>query len=74
VAAGPAAWGQTIARALQSADVVGVMLHHSAMTADDRRMLSDLIGQVVDHERVTVRQMRDAANAAEMAQGRERCV
>lgn len=74
VAAGPAAWGQTIARALQSADVVGVMLHHAAMTADDRRMLGDLIGQVVDHERVTVRQMSDAANVARIAQGPERCI
>ena len=40
---GAAHWGETIARAIAPGATVGFMLHHAAMSADDRRMLSDLL-------------------------------
>ncbi len=58
---GAARWGETIAGTVSPGATVGVMLHHAVMTADDRRMLGELL-QVLAHEpQATVRQMFDIA-------------
>jgi hypothetical protein len=40
---GASRWGEVIARAMASGGTIGFMLHHAVMTADDRRMLHELL-------------------------------
>jgi hypothetical protein len=60
---GAARWGETIARAVAPGATIGFMLHHAVMSADDRRMLSELLQVLVEHPH-PVRPMLDIAMAA----------
>ena len=58
VAAGPDAWGVTIARRLHSAGApVGLMLHHAVMAREDRRLLDELLRLLAGHAAVKFRPM-----------------
>jgi hypothetical protein len=62
-------WGETIARIIASHQPVGLMLHHAVMTADDRRMLCDLLDLLVEHPHAVVRPMYDIATASQASRG-----
>jgi predicted deacetylase len=64
---GAASWGRTIARAIVPGATVGVMLHHAVMSADDRRMLAELVQLLVESPH-PVRQMLAIATRREAAQ------
>jgi predicted deacetylase len=70
---GAARWGQTIARAFAPGRTIGVMLHHAVMTADDRRMLRDLLHLLVERSNVNLRQMFDIADASQVSGGIPSC-
>jgi hypothetical protein len=57
---GAGRWGETIAHAIAPGTTVGFMLHHAAMSAEDRRMLSDLLKVLAGHPH-PMRQMVDIA-------------
>lgn len=58
---GTARWGESIARHIVPGATVGVMLHHAVMTADDRRMVSELLLVLERAPHATVRQLFDIA-------------
>ena len=60
---GDARWGETIAGAIGPGATVGFMLHHAAMSAGDRRMLSELLEVLAGYPH-PVRQMLDIATAS----------
>ena len=60
---GAARWGETIAGAIGPGATVGFMLHHAAMSAGDRRMLSELLEVLAGYPH-PVRQMLDIATAS----------
>lgn len=62
---GAAPWGESIARHIVPGATVGVMLHHAVMTADDRRMVSELLLVLERTPHATVRQLFDIATAFE---------
>lgn len=62
---GAAFWGETIAGTIAPGATVGVMLHHAVMSADDRRMLSELLRVLERAPHVAVRQMFDIARGNE---------
>jgi hypothetical protein len=70
---GAATWGQTIARVLGSGRTTGFMLHHAVMTADDRRMLGELLEVLAEHSHVTARQMLDIRTASHVSGGIPSC-
>ena len=70
---GAVRWGETIARTISSGRPVGLMLHHAAMTADDRRMLSDLLNVLTEHSNADVRPMFDLATASHKSRGLPSC-
>jgi predicted deacetylase len=75
---GPVRWGETIARAIAPGATIGIMLHHAIMTADDRRMLSDLLQVLEGGPHATVRQMFDIAASGrplnrEFREGHQSC-
>ena len=62
---GAARWGESIARTVAPGATVGVMLHHAVMTADDRRMVSELLLVLERAPHATVRQLFDVARGDE---------
>jgi hypothetical protein len=64
---GAARWGESIARAIvhRTRPTVGVMLHHAVMTADDRRMVRELLLVLERAPHATVRQLFDIARGYE---------
>lgn len=71
--AGTVRWGETIARTIAAGQPIGVMLHHAAMTATDRRMLSDLLRVLTAHPDVAVRCISDFASTPPISQGTSSC-
>jgi predicted deacetylase len=68
-------WGETIARTIAAGRTIGVLLHHAVMTADDRRMLSELLRVfVAERSNATVCPMPDIARAPHSSRGRPSCV
>jgi predicted deacetylase len=57
-------WGERIASAIAPGRTVGVMLHHAAMTADDRRMLGDLLDVLAASPDVGLLSMLDSKAAS----------
>ncbi len=70
---GPIAWGETIARAIVPGATVGIMLHHAVMTADDHRMVSDLLEALTARQSISVRHMVDIAIPSHDSRGRYSC-
>ena len=55
---GAGAWSATIAGAIATATTpVGMMLHHAVMTADDRRLFSELLTLITTHPMARIRSM-----------------
>jgi predicted deacetylase len=53
-------WGMAIAsRIATAASPIGLMLHHAVMTADDRRLLSELLAVLSTHQTVRLRTMSE---------------
>jgi hypothetical protein len=70
---GSIAWGETIACAIAPGATVGIMLHHAVMTADDHRMLSDLLNILAGRSFITVQQMCDIAIPSHPPRGLHSC-
>ncbi len=70
---GAADWGKTIARAIAPGATVGVMLHHAAMSAGDRCMLSDLLHVLTEGSNAVVRPMLDIATGSHVSRGIPSC-
>jgi len=65
--------GEAIARRIASGQPVGIMLHHAVMTADDRRMLTDLLRLLTARPEVAMRPMFDFANGSQVSRGTPSC-
>jgi hypothetical protein len=70
---GPVAWGERIAQAFATGTLIGFMLHHAVMTADDHRLLIELFDLIV-HSHVAVRHMFDIATTTDHPGGLQSCV
>jgi predicted deacetylase len=70
---GAVLWGEAIARTIASRQPIGIMLHHAVMTADDRRMLCDLLDLLAGHANAVVRPMFDFAAASQIPRGKRSC-
>lgn len=70
---GAVGWGEAIARTIASHQPIGFMLHHAVMTADDRRMLCDLLDVLATHPASAVRPMCDIATASQVSRGKPSC-
>ena len=70
---GAARWGETIARAIVLHAPIGVLLHHAVMTADDRRMFSELLQVLTEHSNAVVPPMLDIAAASHVSGGISSC-
>jgi hypothetical protein len=73
VRSGTVRWGETIAGTIAPGRPIGFMLHHAAMTADDRRMLSDLLHVLTERSNAIVRPMFDLAAGTHVSRGIPSC-
>jgi hypothetical protein len=73
VGTGPEHWAATIARTIAGRHLVGVMLHHAVMNADDRGMLRDLLGVLANGPAVRLRPMLHNMTASTISGGISSC-